>query len=178
MEKRTLAQIEQEIAETKAALENVHGTETEVYARIVGYYRSVRNWNKGKRDEYNLRLSFAVPENLAEPVRADASECHNETDFSSASMSKAAIASYELFTRATCPHCPAVKQYLADVALSGTHIDVDTDQGLAEAAAKGVLATPTVIFYDSARCEIARAHNTTEIEAVLAAHTEPAASIA
>ena len=175
---RTIAEIDAEIAETQQELDTVRGDETEVYARIVGYYRSVRNWNKGKRDEYNLRLSFAVPENLAEPVRADASECHNETDFSSASMSKAAIASYELFTRATCPHCPAVKQYLADVALSGTHIDVDTDQGLAEAAAKGVLATPTVIFYDSAKSEVARAHNTTEIEAVLASHTEPAASIA
>ena len=175
---RTMAEIDAEIAETQQELDTVRGDETEVYARIVGYYRSVRNWNKGKRDEYNQRLSFTVPENLAEPMRADASECHKETDFSSPSMSKAAIESYELFTRATCPHCPAVKQYLADVALSGTHIDVDTDQGLAEAAAKGVLATPTVIFYDSARCEIARAHNTTEIETVLAHHTEPAASIA
>ena len=50
---RTLAQIEAEIAETKAALNDVHGTETEVYARIVGYYRAVRNWNKGKREEYD-----------------------------------------------------------------------------------------------------------------------------
>ena len=31
MEMRTLEQIEQEIAETKAALNDVHGTETEVY---------------------------------------------------------------------------------------------------------------------------------------------------
>ena len=50
MEKRTLAQVEKEIEETKLALENVHGTETEVYARIVGYYRAVKHWNKGKRD--------------------------------------------------------------------------------------------------------------------------------
>ena len=55
---RTLAQVEQEIAETKAQLANVHGSETEVYARIVGYYRSVRNWNKGKRDEFDLRKMF------------------------------------------------------------------------------------------------------------------------
>ena len=42
---RTLAEIEQEIAETKAALNDVHGTETEVYARIVGYYRAVNGMN-------------------------------------------------------------------------------------------------------------------------------------
>ena len=33
---RTLAEIEQEIAETKAALNDVHGTETEVYATNCG----------------------------------------------------------------------------------------------------------------------------------------------
>ena len=34
------------------------GAECEVYARIVGYYRSVRNWNKGKKEEYRERVMF------------------------------------------------------------------------------------------------------------------------
>ena len=51
---RTIEQVEKEIEETKAALKDVHGTETEVYARIVGYYRAVKHWNKGKRDEFDL----------------------------------------------------------------------------------------------------------------------------
>ena len=58
MTTRPLAEIDAEIARTKEALANVKGTETEVYARIVGYYRSVRNWNKGKRDEYDHRKMF------------------------------------------------------------------------------------------------------------------------
>ncbi|MBN2880956.1 ribonucleoside triphosphate reductase [Candidatus Woesearchaeota archaeon] len=33
-------------------------TDTEVYSRIVGYYRPVGNWNKGKREEYNHRVHF------------------------------------------------------------------------------------------------------------------------
>ena len=57
---RTLEEIESEIAETKAALADVHGTETEVYSRIVGYYRAVRNWNRGKRDEFGLRKMFSA----------------------------------------------------------------------------------------------------------------------
>ena len=57
---RTLQEINIEIEATKKELENVHGTETEVYARIVGYYRSVRNWNKGKKDEYNQRKMFTA----------------------------------------------------------------------------------------------------------------------
>lgn len=34
------------------------GKETEVYARIVGYYRVVRNWNAGKKEEYKHRKNF------------------------------------------------------------------------------------------------------------------------
>ena len=53
MAKRTLEEIEKEIQQTKAELLDVHGTETEVYARIVGYYRAVKNlahslWVAGK----------------------------------------------------------------------------------------------------------------------------------
>jgi ribonucleoside-triphosphate reductase len=39
------------------------GAECEVYARIVGYYRSVKNWNAGKVEEYKHRLNFVVDKN-------------------------------------------------------------------------------------------------------------------
>ena len=32
--------------------------ETEVYSRIVGYYRPIKNWNKGKRKEYDHRTAY------------------------------------------------------------------------------------------------------------------------
>lgn len=34
------------------------GKETEIYARIVGYYRAVKNWNKGKKEEKKFRVPF------------------------------------------------------------------------------------------------------------------------
>ncbi len=34
------------------------GEATEVYTRIVGYYRPVQNWNKGKKEEYKDRVEF------------------------------------------------------------------------------------------------------------------------
>ena len=55
---RDIEKVNAEIEEVKKELENVHGTGTEVYARIVGYYRSVRNWNKGKREEFGQRVMF------------------------------------------------------------------------------------------------------------------------
>ena len=48
---RTLEDIEKDLAAAREALSSVKGTPAEVYSRIVGYYRSVRNWNKGKREE-------------------------------------------------------------------------------------------------------------------------------
>ena len=56
--RRSLAEIDADIAQAKKELEDARGTDCEVYARIVGYYRSVRNWNKGKREEYKERKMF------------------------------------------------------------------------------------------------------------------------
>ena len=36
------------------------GEETEVYTRIVGYYRPVKNWNHGKKSEYGERRTFNI----------------------------------------------------------------------------------------------------------------------
>ena len=34
--------------------------ETEIYSRVVGYYRPVQNWNKGKREEFKQRKMYTV----------------------------------------------------------------------------------------------------------------------
>ena len=39
--------------------------ETEVYSRVVGYHRPVKNWNKGKREEFKARKVFALPSSSA-----------------------------------------------------------------------------------------------------------------
>ena len=38
------------------------GKKCEVYSRVVGYYRPVQNWNKGKREEFQDRLEYAEPD--------------------------------------------------------------------------------------------------------------------
>lgn len=32
--------------------------ETEVYSRIVGYFRPVQNWNEGKKQEFSERKEY------------------------------------------------------------------------------------------------------------------------
>jgi len=44
------------------------GHETEVYSRVVGYFRPVRQWNKGKQEEYSERHLFS--ENMLQDIAA------------------------------------------------------------------------------------------------------------
>ena len=132
--------IDKEIAALKEELANVTGTPTEVYTRIVGYYRSVNNWNKGKREEYNIRTEYSPTSTPSDRKKGDA-------------------VSYKYFFRQTCPNCPPVKAYIASMEMTGDEIDVDTEAGLEEARMFDVFASPTVIFFDAAENEVFRAHN-------------------
>lgn len=39
------------------------GEPTEVYSRVVGYYRPVKNWHLGKQEEFKDRLNYhLIPE--------------------------------------------------------------------------------------------------------------------
>ncbi len=53
-----LESITKQIAAKKLQLANVKGTETEVYTRIVGYYRQVKNFNKGQDAQRKQRKYF------------------------------------------------------------------------------------------------------------------------
>lgn len=53
-------EIEQKLEEARTDLQNVHGEKCEVYSRVVGYLRPVQSWNKGKKEEYNLRKTYNV----------------------------------------------------------------------------------------------------------------------
>lgn len=43
------------------------GEKTEVYSRVVGYFRPVANWNKGKREEF-LERKMYLPQTPAQPI--------------------------------------------------------------------------------------------------------------
>lgn len=160
MNTRTVSEVEKDIAAVTEELKDVHGTETEVYARIVGYYRSVRNWNKGKKDEYKVRKNFVIEDDkitLSSPVHE---ERRNEAE---TFMDETIPSYYEIYTRKTCPQCPSVKQQMESSEFTGTPFDVDTEEGFEAAKERGVLSTPTVIFFDEAMNETRRCHTKEEI---------------
>jgi ribonucleoside-triphosphate reductase len=157
---RTIESISEEISGLQERLEKVRGTETEVYTRIVGYYRSLRNWNKGKREEYNQRLTFDVSAESGTPAPA---ACQEKTG-----PRLEEIAGYGYFYRKTCPNCPPVRDFVNRLPLEGAHIDVDTEEGFDKARAHDVQSTPTVVFYDRQGRAKHRYHSVRQLEEVLA----------
>jgi ribonucleoside-triphosphate reductase len=179
MNMRKIEDIEKDITEVKTQLADVKGSETEVYARIVGYYRSVRNWNKGKKDEFKHRKEFVLADSVYHVSAADTGSCCAVERIAPAVSADAKVFSdaadafaktidhYEFYSRKTCPNCPAVRDYLASCSLKGNTIDVDTPDGFANASDNGIYAAPTVIMYNAAGKEIIRVHNKQELASVV-----------
>jgi len=99
------------------------GERTEVYSRITGYYRPVRNWNDGKAQEYKERKLYDIKNSVlkkkAEGVCDDAVVCEEvaiETDGTENVM---------LFTTKTCPNCKAAASVLEKCNVGYTKIDAE-----------------------------------------------------
>ena len=55
-----MSEVQLKIEKLESDKKAIQGTPCEVYARIVGYYRAVKNWNAGKSQEYKERVNFEV----------------------------------------------------------------------------------------------------------------------
>ena len=164
---RNLEAIESDLAAAREALLSVEGTPTEVYSRIVGYYRSVRNWNRGKREEYGERLLYHIDSDgssacdsmrgaaypsLPLTINEQGTEPHPET-------AEADCNSLMLFTRPSCPACPSAIRAAEGLGIHLVMVNTDTVEGMAEAVRRKVMSVPTAILLSPEGKEIKRAHN-------------------
>lgn len=156
---RTWEEIDADIAQVREELQTVHGSMTEVYARIVGYYRSVRNWNNGKKEEFSERKMFAH-ENPKTHTYAE-----RLAVFNAGSSEVREPAFFTLYTRNGCPRCPSVKEYCESLGIAAQYIDVDSAEGMQEAVKHGIRSCPTVIMYDESENELLRAYSIAELKA-------------
>jgi ribonucleoside-triphosphate reductase len=167
---RTLEEIDRDLAAAREALLSVEETPAEVYSRIVGYYRSVRNWNRGKREEYGERRLYNAEASLALFDKAPG-DAARKTDKAAARQSagletpqSARFAENEssqarllLFVRPACPACPSAKEAAGRLGIQVDLVNADTEAGLAEAQKRNVFSTPTAIFLSPEGNEIGRA---------------------
>jgi ribonucleoside-triphosphate reductase len=96
------------------------GKETEVYARIVGYYRPVRNWNLGKREEYHERKMFNIMlgENNEQGKGSGPENSPPHIPASKKEVGISACHPFKLFTTPNCTKCDEIKTQLKAIQLS------------------------------------------------------------
>ena len=138
------------------------GNTTEVYSRIVGYYRSLRNWNLGKKQEFTERESYsgqqAITAGLTVPTAAHAD---GNLAGQAAAADPAAVVTatstsgqhgvrLQLFTTPTCPHCPDVRQKLQQQRLPVETIDASGGSGAGQASQAGIITVPTLVCQEAA----------------------------
>ena len=104
------------------------GKETEVYSRITGYYRPLKNWNDGKAQEYKERKEYLVEERDTAEVRKEVKE-------------EEAL----LFSTVTCPNCRMAEEMLDRSGIRYRKIVVKDEKTAALAEQHHVQSVPVLI---------------------------------
>ena len=115
------------------------GRETEVYSRITGYYRPVKNWNDGKSQEYKERKTYNIATSKLThngPIeRVEACACEEKS---------AALADgIYLFKSATCPNCKIAESLLDKANISYQKVLAEQNIQLTESL--GIKQAPTLV---------------------------------
>lgn len=142
------------------------GNATEVYSRITGYYRPVRNWNDGKSSEFENRKTyepeelFSVNRNLLEEAGVEMPRVGTQTlGRASSAESSASNSDAEkliLVTTKTCPNCQAAKNYLNQAGIEYDVILADEADGAEIAVQYSISAAPTLIVKSGEEAELYR----------------------
>ena len=109
----------QVLMEQKEAIEKRN---VDVYSRIVGYYRPVSNWNKGKKQEYDERKMFNIDEQRVY-----------------------SISKRILFWKTNCPQCVPVKNHLKDTDVEFINLDEQPEY----IEQYSLMSTPTLVELDA-----------------------------
>ena len=110
--------------------------QTEVWARITGYYRPVQNWNDGKAQEFKDRKTYDIStselKKKASKKKSEAKKCECEENM--------------LFTTKTCPNCKIAKRVLEENNIEYKVIDAEEEVELTTKF--GISSVPTLVTKD------------------------------
>lgn len=109
------------------------GREAEVYSRITGYYRPVKNWNDGKSQEYKMRQVYDPFNSVLEK-----DEC---PEISLDKYNGKTV----LFGTSTCPNCKMAKELLKKAKIDFEWINAEENPEITMKT--GVKQAPTLVLY-------------------------------
>ena len=104
------------------------GKEAEVYSRITGYYRPVKNWNVGKAQEYKERKVYNIETSVLTHSGPKAETCDCADDANSNVLADGVY----LFASATCPNCKIAEALLSKANVAYTKVLAEENVALAE----------------------------------------------
>lgn len=116
------------------------GKETEVYSRITGYYRPVKNWNAGKTQEFKQRKTY---ETNFDFTPQDCEACKIDDKKAEMNSSIELSDGLYLFGTKTCPNCKISKMMLDKAQISYNWIDAEDNSDLARKC--DIQTAPTLI---------------------------------
>ncbi len=148
------------------------GRNAEVYSRITGYYRPVRNWNDGKVSEYTSRQTYetqmqsksqveknsrvADPETVpatqtarsAETYTVPATQTARSAETYTAPAAKNSNSRRVLLSTKTCPNCKVAGRELDKAGLEYTIMYAEDPEGGEMARKYNISSAPTLIVED------------------------------
>jgi ribonucleoside-triphosphate reductase len=114
------------------------GKETEVYSRITGYYRPVKNWNDGKSQEYRERKTYDIANSVlthsGPRVEEVCCACEKQVALSDGLY---------LFASSTCPNCKIAETLLGKAGIAYTKMLAQENVALTESL--GIKQAPTLV---------------------------------
>lgn len=124
------------------------GREAEVYSRITGYYRPLKNWNDGKAQEFLDRKPYGQGTAYENPTRANVCPHSSnpvpdapEVDGVACEAGQKEGIRVILFTTGTCPNCAIAKTVLNGM----TYETVRADEDETLAKEFGIMSVPTLV---------------------------------
>ena len=117
------------------------GKEAEVYSRITGYYRPVKNWNAGKSQEFRARKTYVISSSEQPHAHEEHCACEEKHEEEAPKVTR-----LMLFTSPTCPNCKMAKMLLDRSGIEYETVDAASNRELTESF--HVQQAPTLIVPD------------------------------
>ncbi len=115
----------------------VCGQEAEIYSRITGYYRPVKNWNEGKLQEYKNRTTYKRTRSVLKKNPEAADRIKEAVAEAKTQLGEGAY----LFTTKTCPNCNIAKGFLKTT----DYQVIDAEENTDLAIDLGIMQAPTLV---------------------------------
>ena len=158
------------------------GIETEMYSRIVGYLRPVKQWNNGKKEEFKDRVKYSENKAFEKEFKLKVivgGETTFEEHEEMISNNESVISRFKIFSLPHCDKCLAAKEYL-NGRVEGETVDLGSDEGLKEFRGvykelkdkiqrndDGSLPIPTILLYDADDRLVTVAHHVDQVKQVI-----------